>query len=125
MPCWTFPWPAVTTNHLYEGMGRHRRLTPKAAAWRDEAILIIRQWHAARRLPLQLPDGKLRFELRFWPPRDGRKHDPSNLLKLSEDSVFAAFLVDDGRIWESCSRRQDRSDTPRVVVTVEPLMEGN
>lgn len=96
MPSWTFPWPNVTTNHLYRRTARGGVfLSPKAVAWRDEAVLLVRQSGA----PLPEPPWKAMYEL--VAPDDHRKHDWDNLIKLVQDSIFRELGHDDDGIVEA------------------------
>ncbi len=86
----TLPWPVgVTTNHMYERMGRRRRLTPRALAWMDEAIATMRT--AGQRLP---PPPWAVF-IEASPPAQKRKRDLDNIIKVCLDSFRHAFGVED------------------------------
>jgi Holliday junction resolvase RusA-like endonuclease len=111
MATWTLPWPTgVTTNHLYEGMGRWRHLTDAACTWRDDVMLIVhRSGHQVQR------DGLLRVNVEAHPPRRGR-HDLDNLLKLLLDAVCGALGVDDSHIVDLHIVRGARVSEPYLMV---------
>lgn len=119
MCCWVLPYPVgATINHLYEGYFRSRRLRPAAQAWKDTAILTIRQKAIDGRDRLELPTGQLAFSLDVYPPDDKREHDGDNVLKFTVDSVMAAFGEKDPRVVEYHVWRHEASDNPRLVVWV-------
>lgn len=120
---WSFVWPGITTNHLYATVRGRRVLVRRAVAWREGVIVQIRQECIDRCERLQLPPGKLAFQIDYWPPDDKRKHDPSGLTKLTEDSVFAAFQTDDEAIWSTTSTRHEPDGCPRLVVEIRAMRE--
>ena len=103
-------WPSVSTNHLYQHSGPVR-LSDRAAAWRDETIINVRQSGG------RLPAGPLLFILHAYAPPT-KRFDLDNLVKLIQDSVFAAFGEDDSRVREL---RVYRHDGPLgLIVSVLP-----
>jgi hypothetical protein len=116
---WNLPYPVgVSTNHLYQGLGRGRTLTKAARAWRDTVILHIRQQAIDGKEKLELPPGNLAIWIDAWPPNDHRIHDAGNLEKFTTDSVMAAFGEKDERIRECHTQRLARSDRPSMHVMV-------
>lgn len=91
----TLPWPTgVTTNHLYARTRQGGvRLTDRARAWKDEAMIAVKQQRAG------LPEGKepVKVTILAYEP-DARRRDLDNLAKLALDAVFAALDADDSRV---------------------------
>ncbi len=117
MPSWHLPWPPVTTNHLYRRKrGGQVYLSEKAELYRDEVIVTIRQAGAV------LPEGLLAMTIHLWAPRDGRRHDIDNTLKLLWDSVFAACQADDVRVAELHVYRDVGRPFPCVDVQIAPAL---
>ena len=115
---WTLPWPTgVTTNHLYERMGMRRRLTPKASAWRDHAVIAI--WGDSRRCgaPIVVPDGDLALTLDAYQP-DRRRRDLDNLIKLAQDALALALGIDDSRVTAIHATKHAPDGEARLVVQV-------
>lgn len=104
-------WPGVTTNHLWR-RGRHGvYLNPRAVVWKEETIL------AVRRTCRCLPAGPLSLTMFAQAPHS--KHvDLDNLVKLTQDSIFAAYGEDDARVVELHVYRT--YGKPRINVRVEP-----
>lgn len=112
----SLPWPTgVTTNHLY---ARNRnggvRLTDRARAWKDEAMLAVKQQ------PRSIPEGNDPVKvliLAYEPNR--RRRDADNLAKLALDAVFGALGVDDSRVRNlQIVRRMAAGEEPRLDVIV-------
>ncbi len=111
----TLPWPTgVSTNHLYQ---RNRyggvRLSARARAWKEAAILAVRQAGGT------LPDGPLLLQMCVYPP-DGRRRDLDNLIKLTQDAVFAALGIDDSRVSHLLVARCERlnKEAGQIGVTI-------
>jgi Holliday junction resolvase RusA-like endonuclease len=104
------PWP-VSQNHLYlRSRNGQVRLSDKARAWREEAIIRVRQ--SGERPPA----GALRVNLRLWGPRG--HWDADNISKATLDAVFAAVGRDDADVMELELRKMPVQAT-RPVVEVE------
>ncbi|MDE2105743.1 MAG: RusA family crossover junction endodeoxyribonuclease [Patescibacteria group bacterium] len=117
MPLWTFAFPTgANVNHLYVRTRSGVYLSDAAQAWRDEAILRVRQSGQT------LPAGELVFGLWIYPP-DGRRRDVDGLIKLTMDAVFAAFGDDDSRVACVSSMRMPRERPGKLTVRVWPLGE--
>jgi len=80
-------------------MGKRRHLSEKARAWKDEAILVMRNKGDI------LPDGDLCIGLDLYPPKNGRKPDVDGPIKLAMDAVAAAYGIDDYRFVDVRARR--------------------
>lgn len=114
---WILPWPRVGVNHLYvRNRGGGVRLSPAALAWRDIAIVTVRQ------SGYRAPSERLAFWLIVWPPADGRLHDVDNLLKLSLDSICDALAIDDSTICVVHAYRREPSPDPRLEIWLEPVV---
>lgn len=116
MPAFELSWPNVTTNHLYRHTSRGVHLSEKARAWRDEAIIKVRQSGTL------LPPGELALTIFAHPPV-GKSVDPDNLAKLIIDSVFAAFGETDERVGIIAVWRQPPTRSPCILVRVRRRAE--
>ena len=80
------PWPP-SVNHYWKARGSRRFISPKAKAWLDEAILLLR----AKRVRFE---GAVAIHMRFSPP-DRRKRDGDNLEKAIMDALVKAGVIKD------------------------------
>jgi Holliday junction resolvase RusA-like endonuclease len=97
-------------------------IDPKAAAYKDEVIVTVRQ--SGQRVP----DGDLEMWIWLFAP-DRRRRDASNHVKLIEDAVFAALGEDDSRVvgshvWLAAELSKDPHVWVKVDVTSQHVIRG-
>ncbi len=80
------PWPP-SVNHYWKARGRRRFISPKAKAWMDEAVWILR----APRIRFE---GAVAVRMRLSPP-DRRRRDGDNLEKAVMDALVKAGVIGD------------------------------
>jgi crossover junction endodeoxyribonuclease RusA len=80
------PWPP-SVNHYWKARGSRRFISPKAKAWLDEAVLLLR----ASRVRFE---GPVALRMYLSPP-DRRRRDGDNLEKAIMDALVKAGVIKD------------------------------
>lgn len=120
------PFPP-SVNNLYETVatrdGRLLRKKSKRGKFYEsavsEALAAWKRDHAMRP-----PSPPYSLTLYVYPPRDGRAHDLSNLVKAPEDALFAAIGEDDRHVVRLVCVRFEPSRDARIVLILEGSTEG-
>ncbi len=110
----TLPWPPVTTNHAYQGLGNGRlRKTANAASWQAGVALIV----AAS--GVRFPRAKL-LSLTVWQyPPAGWKGDADAFWKIAKDAIFHGLGLNDYWVAEEHNYRGAPCADPRIVAVIE------
>lgn len=117
----TLPFPP-SVNNLYETVttrdGRLLRKKSKRGRFYEsavsEALAAWKRDHAQRP-----PAPPYALTLYVYPPRDGRAHDLSNLVKAPEDALFAAIGQDDRHVVRLVCAKFEPCRDPRIVLRLE------
>lgn len=111
------PWPP-SVNHYWGTRDVVRYISPRARAWLDEAIILLRAVKPGRE-PLKQP---VALFLIAYPP-DRRKRDMDNILKPILDAlVKSAVIGDDSQVHElHLVRRPPDGQGGRVRLVLEAL----
>ena len=117
----TLPFPP-SVNNLYETVatrdGRLLRRKSKRGRFYEsavsEALAAWKRDHACRP-----PAPPYLLTLYVYPPRDGRPHDLSNLVKAPEDALFAAIGQDDSHVVRLVCAKFEATRDPRIVLRLE------
>lgn len=115
------PFPP-SVNNLYESVtttnGRLLRRKSKRGRLYDDAVqAALTEWRAAHACRPPAPPYLL--TLYVYPPRDGRAHDLSNLVKAPEDALFAAIGQDDRHVVRLVCAKFDPCRDPHIVLRLQ------
>jgi crossover junction endodeoxyribonuclease RusA len=92
------PWPP-SVNHYWKARGNRRFISPKARAWLDEVVLVLR----ASKVRFE---GQVAVRMRLSPP-DRRRRDGDNLEKAVMDALVKAGVIrDDSLVYVKKSCRE-------------------
>lgn len=112
----TMPMPP-SLNNAFVNIKRGRRKSKAHEAWASEADWKIR---AQRPIPVA---GRVVLEWVFGWKEISKLSDLSNRIKLAEDALVAAGVIDDDRFIESFQARKDYQSTD-VQVSIFKFIEG-
>jgi Holliday junction resolvase RusA-like endonuclease len=119
----TLPFPP-SLNTLYAtvmtGKGKIRRA--KSVRGKDyvaDVLWAVRHWVTST--ACRPPAPPFRLTIVVYPPRDGQKHDVTNLAKCPEDALMQAIGEDDDDVLEAHIVKHERSATPRIEVRLEHI----
>lgn len=119
----TLPFPP-SVNNLYETVrtqdGRLLRKKSKRGRHFEGAVqTALTAWRQAN--PCRPPEPPYSLTLYVYPPRDGRAHDLSNLVKAPEDALFAAIGEDDRHVVRLICVKFEPCRDPRIVLRLEGM----
>lgn len=122
----TLPFPP-SVNNLYETVatrdGRLLRKKSKRGKFYESAVSgALAAWK--RDHALRPPAPPYSLTLYVFPPRDGRAHDLSNLVKAPEDALFAAIGQDDRHVARLMCVKFAPSSDARIVLILEGSTEA-
>lgn len=105
----------VSTNNLYVGVGRSRKLSPEAREWKRNIVAYVKC------LRLEKIDGPVSVVLFFTSPhwftkaRKVRKVDLANFEKIFVDSIFEALGMRDENIFTMCLQKVEATQERSVI----------
>lgn len=110
--------PSVNSQYIHTRYGT--RLTPAAEAFRQRAVLLVREALGGAQWPTE---AFYRVTIQVWFANEKRPRDVDNILKLTIDSAAAACGFDDKRVREvhAYHRGYCKAD-PRCELTVEVMV---
>lgn len=114
------PFPPSVNNLYRTFVARGRVMRAKttiAKEYDDAARKTIGEWLAQR--GCRPPAPPYRLTLVAYPPKDGRRHDASNLIKAPEDALMGVILGDDDHVVELHVEKREPDGWPRLVAVLE------
>ncbi len=119
----TVPFPPSVNNAyvtIVTPSGKARRWKSERAAEFSETVT----GHIRNELLVlngRPPAPPYALTLHIYPPKDGRKHDASNLVKIPEDALMKAIGGDDDEVLEIRVFKHDKDRQPRLEMTLESV----